>query len=125
MRTFKQQQADYHNFPLTILPEHKGEKDELHMVERNFLAFYKQITKNGTQDVIYMSRRVAQSTGLYEYKTKKPNIAEAELVILDLVEREYLMMYKQGGVDYIKYNVIVKPAAPEPTPLPEGTSTLF
>lgn len=125
MRSFKQQQTDYHGYSLTIHPEHKGQKDELHMIERNFLAFYKQITKNGKEDVKYMSRRLAQCTGFYEYGTKKANTKQAELVVAELVKKEYLVMYKLGDDMMIKYNVKEEPAAPKTAQPPKGTSAIF
>lgn len=122
MNTFKQQQNEYHKFPLNIQPEHKGKKDELHMIERNFLAFYKQITHNGTSDAKYMSRRLAQSTGLYEFGTVKPQIQQAERIVEGLVKKGYLEMYKLGDDIMIKYTVKTEPKVLEPLP---GTSGLF
>ncbi|MAO20386.1 MAG: hypothetical protein CMJ25_06490 [Phycisphaerae bacterium] len=125
MRSFKQQKKDYHGYSLTIFPEHKGKKDELHMIERNFLAFYKQLTKNGTEDIKWMSRRLAQGTGFYVYGTRKANVKDAERIVLDLVKRDYLVMYTQKDVVYIKYNVKPEPAAPKVEQPPKGTSPIF
>ena len=122
MSTFNEQRKKYHKYPLTIRPEHKGAKDELHMVERNILAFYAQITKNGTEDVIYMSRRVAQSIGLYLPNTKQADVMQSEEVIESLIKREYLMMYKLGKDTMIRYQVKAEPKSSEGT---SGTSQLF
>ena len=125
MKNYNEQRKEYHKFPLTIRPEHKGAKDELHMVERNILAFYAAITKNGNQDVIYMSRRVAQSIGLYLPGTQKADVKQSEEVILSLVKKEYLKMTTFGKDIMISYNVKAEPVAPKlAEPLP-GTKTLF
>tara|TARA_R110000787_G_scaffold22835_6_gene65969 strand:- start:2604 stop:2990 length:387 start_codon:yes stop_codon:yes gene_type:complete len=124
-RTLKEQRAYYHSKPLNIQPEHKGAKDELHMVERNILALYKQITFSGSQDVVYMSRRVAQSIGLYLPGTQKADVKQSEEVILSLVKKEYLKMTTFGKDIMISYNVKAEPVAPKlAEPLP-GTKTLF
>ena len=124
-RTLKEQRAYYHSKPLTICPEHKGAKDELHMVDRNILALYKQITFSGSMDVVYMSRRVAQSIGLYLPGTKTADVKQSEEVILSLVEREYLTMTTFGKDIMISYNVKPEPAAPKSAEAPAGTSGLF
>jgi hypothetical protein len=125
MSTFNEQRKKYHKYTLTIRPEHKGAKDELHMVERNILAFYAQITRNGTEDVIYMSRRVAQSIGLYLPNTKQADVMQSEEVIASLIEREYLMTYKLGKDIMIRYQVKAEPAAPKSSTPLAGTSGLF
>jgi len=122
MKSFTEQRKEYHKFPLTIKPEHKGAKDELHMVERNILAFYSQITRNGSQDVKYMSRRVAQAIGLYVPGTKKADVDQSEEVITSLIKRDYLMIYKLGDDMMIKYQVKAEPVSSEGT---SGTSKLF
>ena len=122
MKSFTEQRKEYHKFPLTIKPEHKGANDELHMVERNILAFYSQITRNGSQDVKYMSRRVAQAIGLYVTGTKKADVDQSEEVITSLIKRDYLMIYKLGDDMMIKYQVKAEPVSSEGT---SGTSKLF
>ena len=52
-----------------------------------------------------MSRRLAQSTGFYEFGTVKPQIQQAERVVEGLVKKGYLKMYKLGDVVMIKYMV--------------------
>ena len=125
-RTLKEQKGHYHRIPLTICAEHKGANDELSMVERNILAFYKQITISGSMDVKYMSRRVAQSIGLYVPGTRqKADVKQSEEVILSLVEREYLKMSTFGNDIMISYLLKPEPAAPKSSTSPAGTSGLF
>lgn len=126
MSTFNEQRKKYHKYTLTIRPEHKGAKDELNMVERNILAFYAQITRNGTEDVIYMSRRVAQSIGLYVPGTRqKADVKQSEEVILSLVKREYLKMSTFGNDIMISYLLKPEPVTPKSSTPPAGTSGLF
>ena len=126
MKSFAEQRKQYHNRTLTVRPEHKGAKDELHMVERNILALYSQVTKNGAEDAVYMSRRVAQAIGLYLPGTQKADVVQSEEVIASLIKRDYLMMYKLGDKMMIKYQVKAEPVAKQDSSNGiSGSSSLF